>query len=115
MIQAIPTILAAVTALDLPLALIAHWSGRRRAAHVLNGVALGATCAGSVVAFLQSGAANAHLGGLASLLALAGLTGLCFWNTGRPLMPGLVFWLAWCANLGIVALLLYLLIWFKVF
>ena len=104
-----------MTILGLPLALIAHRSGRRPAAHVLNGVVLGATCVGSLVAFLQSGAANAHVGGLASLLALTGLTGLCFWNAGRPLMPGLVFWLAWCANLGIVSLLLYLLIWFKVF
>jgi hypothetical protein len=115
MVEVIPTAMAASTALNLVLAQAAHWRGRRRAAHGLNGVALGITFAGSLVALAKSGAANANAGGLALLALLAGLTTLCFYNSRKPAMSEVVFWLAWSVNLTIVAALLYLLLWFKVF
>ena len=114
-IEVIPTTIAAVTALDVAGALVAHRAGQRSAAQVMNGVALAITCAGSLVALAQSGGANANAPGVALLAALVGLTALCFYSARKSAMPSFVFWLAWSVNLAIVVALVYLLFWFKIF
>jgi len=114
-IEVIPIAIAATAALSLPASLVAHRTGWRSAAHAMNGVALAIACTGSLMALAQSGAANANPGGLSTLGALMALMAICFYNTRKPAMPSLVFWLAWVVNLAIVGALMYPLIWFKIF